>query len=502
MKQIDDITLIKLLGKGSYGEVYLSKKKGRNEYFATKKMGEGKLDKYNTKKDIENEIELLKILRHPNIIGFEGYKMTKDCFYITMEFANGGSLSDCLTKYQAKYGKAFSEEIIQHLMRQIISALKFIHSKKVIHRDLKLDNIMASFDNENDKNNVNMLRAKVKIIDFGTAIKVGPNNLATTIVGSPINMDPAILKKYQNMMSNKAIRDPKQPYDEKVDIWSIGTACYQMLIGKPCFDAESMDELVTKIEQGTYSVPTTISKEMVSFLNGMLQYESDKRLSSEELENHPFLKKRVRDFEKIDIERVKRKIDNKGLNINVKKNQTIWSIFNEKDEQMFVNINPYEKPNGPLLVYNNNDDIMKTNTVKLKNRQIQYNIPINKKNGRSNSSNYNKKNGLGLQNSPIYGKNIYGGQNGPRMQSNAMFQSNQGSNYGFVQNNLNFPTFGVPSQYLYGGGNNTPNFKNNVPNLQNNNYINNNISPSQSNYRPMDNELVDEDDKGSGCLIQ
>jgi serine/threonine protein kinase len=501
MKQIEDITLIKLLGKGSYGEVYLSKKKGRNEYFATKKMGEGKIDKYNTKIYIESEIELLKILRHPNIIGFEGYKMTKDCFYITMEFANGGSLSDCLIKYQAKYGKAFSEEIIQHLMRQIISALKFIHSKKVIHRDLKLDNIMASFDNENDKNNVNMLRAKVKIIDFGTAIKVGPNNLATTIVGSPINMDPAILKKYQNMMSNKAIRDPKQPYDEKVDIWSIGTACYQMLIGKPCFDAESMDELVTKIEQGTYSVPTTISKEMVSFLNGMLQYESDKRLSSEELENHPFLKKKVRDFEKIDIERVKRKIDNKGLNINVKKNQTIWSIFNEKDEQMFVNINPYEKPNGPLLVYNNNDDIMKTNTVKPKNRQIQYNIPINKKNGRSNSSNYNKKNGLGLQNSPIYGKNIYGGQNGPRMQSNAMFQSDQGSNYGFVQNNLNFPTFGVPSQNLY-GDNNTPNFTNNIPNLQNNNYINNYISPSQSNYRPMDNELVDEDDKGSGCLIQ
>ena len=260
MKQIDDITLIKLLGKGSYGEVYLSKKKGRNEYFATKKMGEGKLDKYNTKKYIESEIELLKILRHPNIIGFEGYKMTKDCFYVTMEFANGGSLSDCLKNYQAKYGKAFSEEIIQHLMKQIISALKFIHSKKVIHRDLKLDNIMANFDNENDKNNVNMLRAKVKIIDFGTAIKVGPNNLATTIIGSPLNMDPAILKKYQNMISNKAIRDPKQPYDKKVDIWSIGTACYQMLIGKPCFDADTLNELVTKVEQGNYSLPTTISK--------------------------------------------------------------------------------------------------------------------------------------------------------------------------------------------------------------------------------------------------
>ena len=502
MKQIEDITLIKLLGKGTFGEVYLSQKKGRKEYFATKKMGEGKMDKYETKKYIESEIELLKTLHHPNIVKFEGYKKTNNCYYVTMEFVNGGSLSDCLQKYKKKYGKPFSEEVIQHLMRQIISALNFIHSKKVIHRDLKLDNIMASFDNENDKNNVNMLRAKVKIIDFGTAIKVGPNNLATTVIGSPVNMDPAILKKLENMVSNKANRDSKQPYDEKVDIWSIGTACYEMLIGRPCFDAETLDELVTKVEAGSYSVPTTISKEMVSFLNAMLQYVPENRLSSAELENHPFLKKRVCDFTKIDIKRVKRKIDNKGLNINVKKNQTIWSIFNEEDEQIFVNINSGGKSNKPIVEYNNNN-IMKTSTINPKNRHTQQNIPINNNTNRRNSSKYNQKIGLGYQNSSIYGQNIYGAQNGPQMMNNVMLQSNQGANYGFAQNNINFPTFGVPSQYVY-GSNITPNFTNNIQNIQNNNnnYINNNISPSQNSYRPMDNELVDDDDKNSQCLIQ
>ena len=502
MKQIEDITLIKLLGKGTFGEVYLSQKKGRKEYFATKKMGEGKMDKFETKKYIESEIELLKTLHHPNIVKFEGYKKTNNCYYVTMEFVNGGSLSDCLQKYKKKYGKAFSEEVIQHLMKQIISALNYIHSKKIIHRDLKLDNIMASFDNENDKNNVNMLRAKVKIIDFGTAIKVGPNNLATTVIGSPINMDPAILKKFGNMVSNKANRDSKQPYDEKVDIWSIGSACYEMLIGRPCFDAETLDELVTKVEAGSYSVPTTISKEMVSFLNAMLQYVPENRLSSAELENHPFLKKRVSDFTKIDIKRVKRKIDNKGLNINVKKNQTIWSIFNEEDEQIFVNINSGGKSNKPIVEYNNND-IMKTSTINPKNRHTQQDIPINNITNRRNSSKYNQKIGLGYQNSSIYGQNIYGAQNGPQMMNNVMLQSNQGANYGFAQNNINFPTFGVPSQYVY-GSNITPNFTNNIQNIQNNNnnYINNNISPSQNSYRPMDNELVDDDDKNSGCLIQ
>jgi serine/threonine protein kinase len=316
-------------------------------------------------------------------------------------------------------------------------------------------------------------------------------------------MDPAILKKFKNMMSSKAIRDPKQSYDEKVDIWSIGTACYEMLIGKPCFDAYTLHELVSKVEEGSYSLPTTISKEMVSFLNAMLQYEPEKRLSSAELENHPFLKKRVSDFEKIDIKRVKRKIDNKGLNINVKKNQTIWSIFNENDEQIFVNINSRGTSNGLLVDYNNNDYIIKTNTMNPKNREAQYIIPINNKYNRRNSSNYSQKIGLGGQNSSNYGQNIYGGQNGPKNQNNAMFQTNQGVNYGFVQNNMNFPTFGVPSQNSY-GYNNTPIFPNNSPNLNNrtNNYTNNNISPSQSNYRPMDNELVDDNDKGSGCLIQ
>ena len=503
MKQIEDITLIKLLGKGAFGEVYLSKKRGRNEYFATKKMGEGKMNNLDTRKYIESEIELLKTLHHPNIVGFEGYKVTKNCYYVTMEFVNGGSLSSCLQKYKMKYGKAFPEEIIQHLMKQIISALRFIHSKKVIHRDLKLENIMVSFDNENDRNNLNLLKAKVKIIDFGTAIKIGPNHLATTVIGSPINMDPAILKKLNNMVSNKAIRDLKQPYDEKIDIWSIGTACYEMLIGNPCFDAETLKELVSKVENGSYSVPTTISKEMVSFLNAMLQYEPEKRLSSAELENHPFLKKRVSEFKKIDIKRLKKKIDSKGLNINVKKNQTIWSIFNEEDEKIFININSRENTNLPSVDHNSNNNIMKKNTVNPKNRQNLQIIPINNNYNRRNSSHYDQKIGLGGQNTSFYGQNMNAAQNGPIMQNNIRFQANQGINYELAQNNMNYPSFGVPSQNPY-GGNNTPIFSDNIPNLQNsnNNYINNNISPSQSKYRPMDNEVVDEDDKGSGCLIQ
>ena len=216
--QIEDITLLKCLGKGSFGEVYLSTKRGKREYFATKKMDRKQADQPSVRKYFENEIRILKSLNHPNIVKLEELKQTKDYYYIVMEYINGGSLTDCLKKYKNKYGKAFPENIVQYLMRQIVDAIKFLHDRKIIHRDLKLDNIMVSFDNENDKNNLNMMRGKVKIIDFGFAINM-KGNLAFSALGSPINMDPIILKKFNSKGGAQL------GYDEKADIWSLGTVC-------------------------------------------------------------------------------------------------------------------------------------------------------------------------------------------------------------------------------------------------------------------------------------
>ena len=89
-----------------------------------------------------------------------------------MEYVNGGGLSDCLKKYKDKYKQAFSEEIIKNLMRQVIDPLCYLHKQKIIHRDLKLDNIMVSFDNKVDKENLNMTKAQIKLIDFGLATKL------------------------------------------------------------------------------------------------------------------------------------------------------------------------------------------------------------------------------------------------------------------------------------------------------------------------------------------
>ena len=144
---------------------------------------------------------------------------------------------------------------------------------------------MVNFDNDNDKNNVNMMRARIKIIDFGFAIQLSASNLTFTALGSPINMDPIILQKY----SKRGEDINRLGYDSSADIWSLGTICYEMLIGQAVFNAETLNDLIKKVENGSYQVPTNVSSEIVSFLNGMLQYNSKRRLTAEQLSKHEFL---------------------------------------------------------------------------------------------------------------------------------------------------------------------------------------------------------------------
>ena len=265
--QVDNLILEKELGEGAFGKVFLTKIEGDNDIYATKIYDRDIIEKTpDLERYMKSEISILNRLNHPNIVKFRDAKKTKKHFYLVMEYCNGGELGKALEKYQKKFGKPFSEEIVQYLMRQIMSAFNYLHSKSIMHRDIKLENILIKYNNETDKENLNLLKAQVKIIDFGFAcILNSPNVLKESIVGNPMNMDPLILKK---LNSNGRIR--RLGYDIKVDIWSLGSICYEMLIGRSAFDSEDMDELVDKIEKGLYNVPTNLSKEVVSFINGML----------------------------------------------------------------------------------------------------------------------------------------------------------------------------------------------------------------------------------------
>ena len=347
MMKLGSYTIEKLLGEGSFGKVHLTKKEGDSKKYATKELDREEIDSSEAKKYLINEIRILQSLNHPNIVKFVDIKKTKKHYYIMMEFCNGGELSKNLEKYMIKNGTAFPEELVQHFMRQIIDAFKYIHGKKIIHRDVKLDNILLHFDNEEDKKNFNLMKAQVKIIDFGFSCIY--NDIKKSILGSPINMDPLILKKLTD--STGATRE--LGYDMSADIWSIGTICYEMLIGKSAFDSNDIKELSDKIEKGAYKVPTNISAELVSFLNGMLQYEGKNRLNAEQLSRHAFLTKDVKQFKRINLNEISNKIEDNQIEVDTHenktflqkkpiKNSTIWSIYKGNQENVLANISGNE----------------------------------------------------------------------------------------------------------------------------------------------------------------
>ena len=337
MKILNDYKLIKCMGEGSFGKVYLTKKDNDPKIYATKILEIAKTKNDTMKKYLSNEIKIMKMLTDDdNIIHLYDLLMTTNHYYFIMEYCNGGTLSQLLKDYKLQFGKPFSQEIIQHFMRQIVKGLKYIHSKNIIHRDMKLDNILVNFENLEDKNNFNLLSAKIKIIDFGLATK----DKGKTVVGSPLYMDPRILEKY-----NKAGGFAKlQEYDEKADIWSLGSICYEMLTGESLFNVNTLPQLIEKVEKGDYTIPlySHPSKEIISFINSMLQYDPDKRLSSEYLFIHPFLKKDVKDFSKANLDKLSYKINNGLLTINIKENKTICLFFQEDEK----NKNEYRSRNN------------------------------------------------------------------------------------------------------------------------------------------------------------
>ena len=422
--QVDNLILEKLLGKGSFGEVHLTRITGDSKLYATKVYDRERIENTEAFKYLTNEINIMHNLNHPNIVKFIQVKKTKKHYYIVMEYCNGGELEKALEKYQLKYGKPFSEEIVQHLMRQIISAFKYMHANQIMHRDIKLENILVNFESEKDKNDLNMMKATVKIIDFGFACKIGKNALTYTTIGNPMNMSPLILKK---LTSHGKVR--QLGYDMKADIWSLGAICYQMLIGKAAFDADDIDELVEKIEKGIYKVPTNLSKEVVSFLNGMLQYEPQARLTAEQLYNHQFLQENIQNFHTIDLNQVSNRVKKNELEIDTKKNKSIWAIFNEDVENKLNKISPghlapiNEVPENNYIpqqkTFNqepmNKNNMTNAQTIKNTNTFEANQLPSMMNNGYNYNPNYNN---------PYYGPILPRGQQGFQNIPGNIYQNN------------------------------------------------------------------------------
>lgn len=310
-------TLKKSICKGTHGELFLSTKEGLPGFYCTKTLERRFLKTAQIGKNIDREFQILKEANHPNIIKLIEKQDDGAFIYLSYPFCNGGNLRDALLK-RKRLDKAFTEEEVQHVMKQICSAVKYLHEKKILHRKLSLEHVMLIFPKKEDKEKMDICKATIKLINFSFA-RHFEDGVAMSSLGEIDNYkDPGVYMK--KIKENSKVRDfMPYEYDEKVDIWSLGVLCYEILTGTPTFDSGSPTDLLSKAQKGSYSMPSYFHNETVSFITSMLQLEENKRATATQLCNHPFLTNNVSSFHDVDTNVYKVMDNNIYFNINASK---------------------------------------------------------------------------------------------------------------------------------------------------------------------------------------
>ena len=287
----------KSLGKGISGEVRLAFDQIMEKDVAAKHIPKNLVNNPKEMQLLTNEIlistdcECDNLAKVYDISDIEGEK------YLLFEYCNGGDLASGLKKYRVKYGNYLKEEIVQHIISQILNGLQCLHAHQVVHHDIKPANILLNYDNEKDLNDMNFLKCKFKISDFGLS-KYKNEQQERMIGGSPLYMEPSL---FDRDVSLKVIEN------EKVDIWALGIMTYELLFDKTPFENTSyvpenaMQELVSNLNKGIYMIDfeerSKLSLQIIAFLNSCLQFDQSKRCSAEELQLSEFVTRETPYFE-------------------------------------------------------------------------------------------------------------------------------------------------------------------------------------------------------------
>jgi len=328
----------KILGKGSFGTVYLGMDLYNNKYVALKKIPSEIIRDPQKIEALSNEILISAGVDNVNLVRILDLTEIENNKYIVYEFCNGGDLRRYL-----KFFKRFDEKTVQYFMSKILNGLSELHAKKIIHHDLKPENVLVdlipfdiqdnndveerkkfeqlvedilqltdkkrnqnqSMENENINNSsINkpyvlntLLKSRIKVSDFGLS-KFKDENNQKMLSGSPLYMDPNLFEP--NV-------DVKTIENEKVDIWAIGIFAYELFYGKRPFNApsQSLKELIQVLRRGIYIIDLNecgqISKQFLSFLNMCLQRPQKIRPNVMELSLSEFITRDPNKFEYINL---------------------------------------------------------------------------------------------------------------------------------------------------------------------------------------------------------
>ncbi|CDW82865.1 protein kinase superfamily protein [Stylonychia lemnae] len=260
------IYLDKEIGKGAFSQVYLAEHQKTQEIVACKEIPNSKLESQlglKAQDTLQKELSLTQLLRHKNIVKFVQFMRTQKNNYIFLEYCGGGDMRSFLQER-----KRLSEIDAQRFMKQIADALKYLYQNNIIHRDLKLQNILLTEKSE---------KATLKLADFGLARRYQSEDLFETTCGTPIYMAPEIQRK--------------ETYDQKADLWSVGVILFELVAGVPPFMGRNREELKLNVEKGNYRFPpgVQVSKICLHLISQLLQSKSEDRIQWTDFFAHPFV---------------------------------------------------------------------------------------------------------------------------------------------------------------------------------------------------------------------
>uniref|UniRef100_A0A665SVZ4 non-specific serine/threonine protein kinase n=1 Tax=Echeneis naucrates TaxID=173247 RepID=A0A665SVZ4_ECHNA len=255
---MDKYEKVKKIGEGSFGKAILVKSKE-----------DGFICHYKARQESRKEVAVLAKMSHPNIVQYKESFEEGGSLYIVMDYCEGG---DLFKKINAQKGLLFSEEQILDWFVQICLALKHVHDRKILHRDIKSQNIFLTKD------------GTVQLGDFGIARVLNSTvELARTCIGTPYYLSPEICEN--------------KPYNNKSDIWALGCVLYEMCTLKHAFEAGNMKNLVLKIIRGSYPpVSVHYSQDLRSLLAQLFKRNPRERPSVGSILDRPFLYCRIERF--------------------------------------------------------------------------------------------------------------------------------------------------------------------------------------------------------------